>query len=210
MLEHYLWTLPCNSSSDFGLLQFSKGFQAAERLRTDLHVIIEALSCATALPWTPITGSVTHTFSSSLEMATPGPMNPDAVVAQVKRLINTQLKAVLKSLNLPVSGAKATLQQRIIGGTCYPQVPPSRPSTKDVTRQRHDSANMVLLDSQRYICYTRPMTSTVSTAFVNESTILSQMLGRLHHPQPSAPSRVIRVHNKAPMDSLTTLGKLDR
>lgn len=45
-------------------------------------------------------------------------MNPEAVVAQVKRLINTQLKAVLKSLNLPVSGAKATLQQRIIGGAC--------------------------------------------------------------------------------------------
>ena len=51
-----------------------------------------------------------------LKMATPGPMNPDAVVAQAKRLINTQLKAVLKSCNLPVSGAKAALQQRIING----------------------------------------------------------------------------------------------
>ena len=51
-------------------------------------------------------------------MATPGPMNPEAVVAQVKRLINAQLKMVLKSCNLQVSGAKAALQQRIINGSC--------------------------------------------------------------------------------------------
>lgn len=41
-------------------------------------------------------------------------MNPDAVIAQVKRLLNVQLKTVLKYCNLPVSGAKAALQQRII------------------------------------------------------------------------------------------------
>ena len=51
-------------------------------------------------------------------MATPGPINPDAVIAQVKRLINAQLKAVLKQCNLPVSGAKAALQQRIITRMC--------------------------------------------------------------------------------------------
>ena len=49
-------------------------------------------------------------------MATPnGPMNLDAVAAQVKRLINAQLKQVCKSAGLPVSGAKAALQTRIIG-----------------------------------------------------------------------------------------------
>ena len=41
-------------------------------------------------------------------------LNPDPVIAQVKRLILTQLKVVLRSFNLPVSGPKATLQQRII------------------------------------------------------------------------------------------------
>lgn len=48
-------------------------------------------------------------------MASPnGPMNLDAVTAQVKRLINAQLKQVCKSAGLPVSGAKAALQTRII------------------------------------------------------------------------------------------------
>ena len=42
------------------------------------------------------------------------PMNPDAVIARVKLLLNAQLKAVCKAVNLPVSGAKAALQQRII------------------------------------------------------------------------------------------------
>lgn len=58
-----------------------------------------------------------HTYTAETTyviMATPGPMNPDAVTAQVKRLINTQLRSVLKSSNLPVSGAKAAMQERII------------------------------------------------------------------------------------------------
>jgi len=47
-------------------------------------------------------------------MATPGPPNPQAVTAQVKKLINTQLKQVLRGSGLPISGAKAALQTRII------------------------------------------------------------------------------------------------
>ena len=38
----------------------------------------------------------------------------DAVAAKVKTLINNQLKIILKKEGLPVSGAKATLQTRII------------------------------------------------------------------------------------------------
>lgn len=54
-------------------------------------------------------------------MATPGPPNLEAVSAQAKRLINTQLKQVLKSSSLPVSGAKAALQGRIISREPHPQ-----------------------------------------------------------------------------------------
>ena len=69
-------------------------------------------------------------------MATPGPMNPEAVVAQAKRLINTQLKAVLKSCNLPVSGAKAALQQRIINGLSEPHTPASALQPRHLRRRR--------------------------------------------------------------------------
>jgi hypothetical protein len=40
------------------------------------------------------------------------------LVARIKTLINTQLKAVLKRDGLPVSGAKAALQDRLITRTC--------------------------------------------------------------------------------------------
>ena len=42
------------------------------------------------------------------------PLNAEAVAAKVKTLINNQLKMILKKESLPVSGAKATLQTRII------------------------------------------------------------------------------------------------
>lgn len=42
------------------------------------------------------------------------PVNAEAVAAKVKTLINNQLKMILKKESLPVSGAKATLQTRII------------------------------------------------------------------------------------------------
>lgn len=47
-------------------------------------------------------------------MASGGPANPEQVAVRVKSLINNQLKQVLKKEGLPVSGAKATLQTRII------------------------------------------------------------------------------------------------
>lgn len=48
-------------------------------------------------------------------MSTAGPTaSLDAIKAQVKRLINAQLKQVCKNAGLPVSGAKAALQGRII------------------------------------------------------------------------------------------------
>ncbi|SLM35747.1 Zinc finger, RING/FYVE/PHD-type [Lasallia pustulata] len=43
-----------------------------------------------------------------------GPADAHSVTAKVKTLINAQLKAVLKLEGLPVSGVKATLQERII------------------------------------------------------------------------------------------------
>ena len=42
------------------------------------------------------------------------PLNAEAVAAKVKTLINNQLKMILKKEQLPVSGAKAALQGRVI------------------------------------------------------------------------------------------------
>ena len=42
------------------------------------------------------------------------PLNAEAVAAKVKTLINNQLKMILKKESLPVSGAKASLQGRVI------------------------------------------------------------------------------------------------
>ena len=47
-------------------------------------------------------------------MASVDPTNSDATIAKVKTLVNNQLKQILKKEGLPVSGAKATLQSRII------------------------------------------------------------------------------------------------
>lgn len=47
-------------------------------------------------------------------MASAGALNPDIVSAKVKTLMNNQLKTILKKESLPVSGAKAAMQTRII------------------------------------------------------------------------------------------------
>ena len=47
-------------------------------------------------------------------MASVDPASSDATIARVKTLVNNQLKQILKKEGLPVSGAKATLQTRII------------------------------------------------------------------------------------------------
>lgn len=47
-------------------------------------------------------------------MASAGTLNADLVSAKVKTLMNTQLKTILKKESLPVSGAKAAMQTRII------------------------------------------------------------------------------------------------
>ena len=47
-------------------------------------------------------------------MASNGHIDTQPLVGKVKMLINTQLKEVLKKEKLPVSGVKATLQERII------------------------------------------------------------------------------------------------
>lgn len=49
-----------------------------------------------------------------------GPLDAHPVTTKVKTLINTQLKTVLKREGLPVSGVKATLQERIIARTLFP------------------------------------------------------------------------------------------
>lgn len=49
-------------------------------------------------------------------MASTGNLDAHTVIAKVKTLINAQLKTVLKKGNLPVSGVKAVMQERII--TC--------------------------------------------------------------------------------------------
>lgn len=51
-----------------------------------------------------------------------GPLDAHSVTAKVKTLINTQLKTVLKREGLPVSGVKATLQERVIARTLVPQL----------------------------------------------------------------------------------------
>lgn len=51
-----------------------------------------------------------------------GPLDAHSVTAKVKTLINTQLKTVLKREGLPVSGVKATLQERVIARTLLPQL----------------------------------------------------------------------------------------
>ena len=52
-----------------------------------------------------------------------GPLDAHSVTAKVKTLINAQLKTVLKREGLPVSGVKATLQERIIARTSLQLVP---------------------------------------------------------------------------------------
>lgn len=47
-------------------------------------------------------------------MASTGALNPEIVSAKVKTLMNNQLKTILKKESLPVSGAKAAMQSRII------------------------------------------------------------------------------------------------
>ena len=47
-------------------------------------------------------------------MASDGLFNPQPLIAKVKMLINLQLKDVLRREKLPVSGAKAALQERVI------------------------------------------------------------------------------------------------
>lgn len=52
-------------------------------------------------------------------MSSPGALNPDIVSAKVKTLMNNQLKTILKKESLPVSGAKAAMQTRIINSESY-------------------------------------------------------------------------------------------
>ena len=47
-------------------------------------------------------------------MDSAGLFNSDIVSAKVKTLMNNQLKTILKKESLPVSGAKAAMQSRII------------------------------------------------------------------------------------------------
>ncbi|CAF9943477.1 MAG: SUMO ligase siz1 [Alectoria fallacina] len=47
-------------------------------------------------------------------MASAGALNPETVSAKVKTLMNNQLKTILKKESLPVSGAKAAMQSRVI------------------------------------------------------------------------------------------------
>ena len=55
-------------------------------------------------------------------MASSGVLNPDVVSAKVKSLMNNQLKTILKKESLPVSGAKAAMQTRIINRESYPEI----------------------------------------------------------------------------------------
>lgn len=52
-------------------------------------------------------------------MASAGALNPDIVSAKVKTLMNNQLKTILKKESLPVSGAKAAMQTRIINSESH-------------------------------------------------------------------------------------------
>ena len=50
--------------------------------------------------------------------ASGGATSVDSTISQVKRLTNANLKVVCKYANLPVSGAKAALQSRVIDREC--------------------------------------------------------------------------------------------
>ena len=63
------------------------------------------------------------TLRAGLAEAMSGPLDAHSVTAKVKILINAQLKTVLKREGLPVSGVKATLQERIIARTSLQLVP---------------------------------------------------------------------------------------
>ena len=54
------------------------------------------------------------TSGGAANMTSVEPLNAEAVAAKVKTLINNQLKMILKKESLPVSGAKASLQGRVI------------------------------------------------------------------------------------------------
>ena len=54
------------------------------------------------------------TSEGAANMTSVEPLNAEAVAAKVKTLINNQLKMILKKESLPVSGAKASLQGRVI------------------------------------------------------------------------------------------------
>ena len=115
-------------------------------------------------------------------MATPGPMNPDAVCTQAKRLINTQLKAVLKSCNLPVSGAKAAMQQRIIN------------------RKYRSHLTFAVRPSSISKSYTHTNTTTCANqvtsikevqhlAQTNNVDGFNRIRDRIYHPEPNAPGQ---------------------
>lgn len=52
-------------------------------------------------------------------MASAGALNPETVSAKVKTLMNNQLKTILKKESLPVSGAKAAMQSRVINSESH-------------------------------------------------------------------------------------------
>ena len=65
-------------------------------------------------------------------MASAAPFDGQAVIAKVKTLINAQLKTILKKENLPVSGVKAAMQERIITSSSPPSL--SAPSFFEADR----------------------------------------------------------------------------
>ena len=133
-------------------------------------------------------------------MATPGPMNPEAVIGQAKRLINTQLKLVLKSWNLPVSGAKATLQQRIISGLCGSHV------------ELSEMAVTFHLNRVQKLTSRPPSYIEVQSLYQhNDVDGFNRLRDRIYHPESAAghsPSpTVVRTFHNSPRQQQNTYGQ---
>ncbi|CAD6583364.1 MAG: SUMO ligase siz1 [Alectoria sarmentosa] len=130
-------------------------------------------------------------------MASAGALNPETVSAKVKTLMNNQLKTILKKESLPVSGAKAAMQSRVIN---------IRDQTRDavdlVISLRTDIAERLSADSSTramIYCASDPMSpfSKVDIEFpyqleikINQDEVKSNFRGLKNKPGTTRPADI--------------------
>ena len=87
-------------------------------------------------------------------MSSDGLFNPQPLIAKVKMLINLQLKDVLRREKLPVSGAKAALQERVIDRECIVLSFASASTSSEYERLLDGTARLIplrFLEIQLYV-----------------------------------------------------------